>query len=97
MLEKPWRLSRDGLTVITERTSTVVCDLRNSLLPVEERQRYAKAISAVPKMIAALTIAEHVIGDIPGNLPGGRLRKEAYALVLAALEDAGRPPAVNDE
>lgn len=92
MTEAPWRVSRDGLTVLTERTSTVICDLRNSLLPVDERRRYATAIAAVPKMLAALKVSEHVIGDIPGNLPGGRLRREAYSLVLGALEAAGHPP-----
>jgi hypothetical protein len=97
MIETPWRTSRDGLTVLTERSSAVICDLRNSLLPMDERRQYATAIAAVPRMLAALKVAEHVIGDIPATLPGGRLRREAYSLILAALDAAGHPPAVDDE
>jgi len=97
LIETPWRVSRDGLTVLTERSSTVICDLRNSLLPVEDRRQYATAIAAVPRMLAALKVAEHVIGDTPGNLPGGRLRRDAYGLILAALETAGHAPTELDE
>lgn len=65
---------------------TVIADCRNHHLPDRVCRANARAIAALPRMIAALEQAEGYFGDLPSR--DGRAMK-VYAGLLTALQEAG--------
>lgn len=65
---------------------TVIADCRSQHLPDRVCRANARAISALPRMIAALERAENYFGDLPAR-DGAAMK--VYADVLQALQEAG--------
>jgi hypothetical protein len=78
----------NGLTVFA-RDGRAVANCANSDLPLGEQRANARAIGAVPEIVAALEGAEDYIGDMPRN-PRADVVYRDIAHALGLLRHGGR-------
>jgi hypothetical protein len=88
-----WHVPIDVQTVETEVAGlivttggTIIADCRSTELPDHVCRANARAISALPLMIAALEQVENYFGDLPSRDPGAMT---VYGATLQALQAAG--------
>lgn len=90
----PDRPDRYGLTLVIDEKGRPVADCANREMPIEEQRANARAVAALPVLVAVLHACEEWVGDLKSRPDGA---EAVYTRIAAALRRLHAPPAASGD